>query len=197
MPLIRKPTGTPPPTAPSGGLGSASPDERWSAVRRLTAAADLDVLAAALQVETDPRVREAIFTSLARIGGPGAARAVARHIRSDDAGLRAGALDTLRGMPDVIIDVLPALLTDRDSDVRLLACELVRGAPGSGPARLVCELLEHEQEVNVAAAAVEVLSEVGGLEALPVLDRCAERFSAEPFMGFSIRIARERIGAQR
>lgn len=197
MPLIRKPPGASTPAAPSGGLDSASPDERWAAARRLTSAADVDVLAAALHVELDPRVREAIFTTLGRIGGPESARAVAAHIHSEDANLRSGALDTLRGMPNAILGVLPTLLADPDGDVRLLACELARGAPGPGPTRLLCELLEREQEVNVAAAAVEVLAEVGGPDALAALDRCQERFSAEPFMTFSIRVARDRIGAQR
>jgi hypothetical protein len=201
MPLIRRPAGDVAPASASaaggGGLASADADARWSAARRMTAPDDVGALAAALDREADPRVREAILTSLARIGDAASARAVAGHVRSDDAALRTAALDALRGMPRGVMACLPGLLADPDSDVRLLACELARDAPGPEPARLLCELIERDAEANVVAAAVDVLAEVGGREALPALGRCAARFADQPFLAFSIRVASERIGANR
>lgn len=196
MPLIRKPASEPAPERAPADLASTSADARWAAARSLGAPGDVPTLAAALESETEPRVREAIFTSLARIGGPDSARALARQIRSDDASLRTGALDALRGMASELGLVLPDLLGDADPDLRLLACELVRAAPTTDATARLCELLKEEREVNVAGAAVEVLCEVGDRTALPALDRCAERFRAEPFLVFAIGIARERIGAQ-
>jgi len=61
MPLIRRPAGDVPPAsaAGGGGLASADADARWSAARRMTAPDDVGALAAALDREGDPRVREA------------------------------------------------------------------------------------------------------------------------------------------
>jgi HEAT repeat protein len=194
MPLVRRP---PPPTeaaAPAAGPGQGS-DERWSAAR---AAADrpdgVMLLATALAGESDPRVREAIFTGLARIATVESAGVVAPYVRSDDAGLRTGAMDALRAMPDAARAHLSALLADSDADVRLLSCELARGLPESEANRLLGDLLERETEKNVCAAAIEVLAEIGRPEALPALRRCAARFAADPFIAFSVKVATDRIG---
>jgi hypothetical protein len=58
------------------------------------------------------------------------------------------------------------------------------------------DLLARESEINVCAAAVEVLAEVGTVNALPGLIQCEERFKTTPFLAFSIKIAKDRIAAQ-
>jgi HEAT repeat protein len=187
--------GAPPDTSP-GRLRDGDIDERWSAARGLTTPEGVAALAEALALETEPRVREAILTSLARIGTAECARAVIPHIRSDDASVRTGALDALMAMPQAVGASLPDLLDDRDPDVRLLACELVRAVPGPEAVGLLCRLIEQESEPNVCTSAIEVLAEAGGPEALPALARCAERFPGQPFLAFSIKVALERIGSQ-
>src|ERR1700754_85665 len=102
MPLVRKPTGTAsPPAGPDSSgilraLGSTSLEERWAAAR---AAADVPggaaALAHALRVEKEARVREVMFTSLARIGTRESIDAIVTLLRTDDANLRTGALDAL------------------------------------------------------------------------------------------------------
>ncbi|MDY6983670.1 MAG: HEAT repeat domain-containing protein [Pseudomonadota bacterium] len=203
MPLIRKPDkdarkpATPQPADLLRTLTQGDADARWSAAR---AAADLpdgvDALAAALPNETDARVREAMLTSLARIGSPRSVDAIVPLLRVDDAGVRTAALDALRAMPDAVRAQLPALLQDDDSDVRILCCEIARTLPRDEATRLLGELLTVETEVNVSAAAIDVLAEIGGPAALPALDRCAERFAGTTYLEFAIRIARGRILAQ-
>jgi HEAT repeat protein len=199
MPLVRK---DPTPSSPGAGrrgeplsaLSSASADERWTAARSLAASPEgVHALGQALLSEADPRVREAMFTSLARAGTAQSVAAVLPHLRSDDAGIRAGALDALRAMPAAVQPQLAGLLGDSDADVRLLACEIVRGLPGSAASELLCALLDRESQANVCAAAVEVLSEIGDPSSLPVLARCAARFAHEPFLVFAIRVASDRI----
>ena len=196
MPLIRKTPAPPGSPSDAGDLHSASADARWAAARRLASPEDVPALSTALERETEPRVREAIFTSLARIGGVQSARALAERIRSDEAALRTGAIDALRSMGPEREEVLAELLADPDGDVRLLACEIARQGEGERSGPLLCDLLLRETEPNVAAAAVEVLTEIGDSRALPALERCGERFAGEPFLAFAIRIARERIGAK-
>ena len=201
MPLIRKPpplpAAAPPDEAGPGLLTTGSGDERWAAARRLASHPEAaPILGAALQAEQDGRVRDALFTSLACIGGPEGVVAVLPCLRSDDASLRTGALDALKAMGEAVAPHLQALLGDPDADVRILACDLARQCPQAEAAALLCVLLDREDAANVCAAAVEVLAETGGPAVLPALARCAERFAADPFLTFSIRVAAERIGAQ-
>ena len=202
MPLVRKPGGNPPSTATAAGaaLGkraSVHADERWAAAR---AAADVPgsttALAGALRHEGDPRVREAMFTSLALIGTRESADEVISFLRSDSANLRAGALDALRTMTGNMRELLPRLLGDRDADIRILSCELTRNLPGPDATTLLCSLLADEHEANVCAAAIDVLAEVGGPAALPTLAECAVRFRDSPFLTFAIRTATDRINSQ-
>ena len=202
MPLVRKPKEPASTSKPEGlsllaALTSANPDERWAAAR---AAADVsggaEVLASGLRTETDPNVREAMFTSLARIGTTASANLLLPLLRCDEAQLRTGALDALRMMPAAVHEILPALLQDRDQDVRILSCELARILPSDEATKLLCAVLADEQQVNVCAAAVEVLTEVGSPAALPFLAECGRRFRGAPFLGFAIGIATQRINAQ-
>ena len=200
MPLIRK--GDAEPSAPIGGAGdviaaltNGTNDQRWAAAR---AAGDIpggvQALGRALGAEADARVREAFFTSLMRARSLEAVDAILPHLRSDDAKLRAGALDALRGMAGTAAPRLAALLSDPDADVRLLACEILRDLPSAEATPLLCRLLEREDQVNVCASAVEVLAEIGGPDVLPALSACAARFQNEPFLIFSIKAASARLG---
>ena len=197
MPLIRKePPLAPAPTAPDsrGDLKSPDAETRWTAARALAKdPSSTAALGDALTVETDARVRETLFTSLAHIQTPDAVRAILMHLRSPDAAIRAGALDALNSVPQAVESQLPNLLADPDPDVRLLVCDIVRRLPGPVACRYLCDLLARETQANVCGAAVDALSEVGDSTALPILADCAARFSTEPFLAFSIRIASSRI----
>lgn len=196
MPLIRGDRGSAAPgaAAPPPSLNSSDAESRWAAARALADQAEaVPELAAALRRETVPRVREAILTSLIRIGGTASAEAIMPSLRSDDVGLRAAAIEALQALPSAIASIVVQLFGDPDSDVRLLATELARNMKATDATRLLCGLIEHEPHPNVCAAAVEVLAEVGTREALPALERCAARFSATPFLPFAISIAIARI----
>jgi HEAT repeat protein len=178
-------------------LAQGTSDQRWRAARAAAALPDgLELLRHAISEERDPRVREAILTSLARIGTRESAEVVFPDLRSDDAQLRAAALDALRAMPAAMRDHLPQLLHDADPDVRLLACDLVRGQPAAEAGRLLGEVLARDSEANVCAAAVEVLAETGGPGVLPLLAQCGARFPDDPFLAFAIREAGERLAGQ-
>jgi HEAT repeat protein len=174
-------------------LENGTVSERWAAARALAQDANaVPLLVGALRAEQAPEVREAIFTSLVLIRSKEAAAAVASIIRSDDAQLRTGALDALGAMMDVGQPLLPALLSDPDPDVRLLACELVRPLDPHDGTELLRALLETEQLPNVCGAAVDVLSEVGVSTAVDVLQRCAMRFEGDPYLSFALSDAIER-----
>jgi HEAT repeat protein len=197
MPLTRS-SKTPAAAADSAplraALDSSDAEGRWAAARALSGdAGAVPALAAALEREAVPRVREAIMTALMRIGNAASVEAMLPYLRSDDAGVRAAAIEALQALPEAIAPFIPPLLSDLDSDVRLLATELARNLNGPEATRLLCDLLEREQHPNVCAAAIDVLTEVGTPQALPVLKACAARFAGTPFLPFAISVATARI----
>jgi hypothetical protein len=202
MPLVRKPADHPPDPVPDaskvlGLLASANPDERWAAARdAANVVGGVSAIAAALPTEHNSRVREAMFTTLARHATAESLDAIIGLLRSDSANLRTGALDTLRVLAAAAPELLPRLLSDADADVRILSCELARSLPNAEATHLLCVLLAAEQEINVCAAAVDVLAEVGSSDALATLHECARRFGDSPFIAFAIEIVIHRITSQ-
>ena len=195
MPLIKGGRGSVTPRATlQPALDGSDAESRWTAARALAGQADaVPELAAALRRETVPRVREAILTSLIRTGGSASAEAIVPCLRSEDAGLRAAAIEALQAMPLAISPMMVQLFSDPESDVRLLATELARNMKACDATPLLCDLIEQEPHPNVCAAAIEVLAEVGTPEALPALERCAVRFTSTPFLPFAISMAIARI----
>ena len=201
MPLRRpdKPDDVAPPPveatgALAGDLRHPDPERRWSAARRLgERPGAAEHLAAALVQETEPRVVEAIFTSLARRGGEESAPHLFPLLRSDDAALRNGAIEALQTMPAAMAGHIEELLHDLDSDVRIFAVELTRKMPAAAATASLCRLLDREAHPNVCAAAVDVLAEIGSRGAVPHLERCRDRFPDQPFLPFAIATAIETL----
>lgn len=197
MPLVRR---SPEPTgAPAGAtadeLRSPDPARRRAAARALAGVDAVPALAAALGTEADPAVRAALLDSLSAVGGEAVALALLPFLRSEDAGLRNGALEALRGDPAALAPHLPGVLADPDPDLRILAAELARGLAPDLATRLLCRMLEAESHPNACAAALDVLAEVGTPEALPLVQAMAARFAGDPFVPFAARVAAARIGS--
>ncbi len=201
MPLLKKgkPDDTaPPPPEPLDALVAelrhADPERRWSAARRLgDTPGAAEHLAAALVTEKEPRVIEAIFTSLARRGGEESAVHLLPLLRSDEAALRVGAIEALQTMPAALAQHIDALLRDPDSDVRIFAVEVTRKMPADWASASLCRLLDHEAHPNVCATAIDVLAEIGSVDAIPYLERCRARFADQPFLPFAIAAAIETL----
>ena len=171
MPLVRR---DPPP--PTISATASTPDRQR----------DADDLGFDLGTEKDPRARETLLATLVAIADPSAAVALARHLRSEDAGLRNACIEALQSMPAAAGSVLPGLLSDPDPDVRILATEIVRTQP-TGPANgWLAGLLDVETHPNVCGAAVEVLAEVGTPDAIPALLAARTRFASEAFLPLAI-----------
>jgi HEAT repeat protein len=199
MPFVKRDAPSPggpagEPAAAIAELNSPSAESRWSAARVLAGRPEaVSALAAALGRERVARVREAIMTGLMRIGDEASVRALLPYLRSQDAALRAAAVEALQAVPGAISPFIDQLLRDGDSDVRILATELVRNMPAPDATRALCAVLEREPHPNVCAAAIELLTEVGTRDAVPVLRSSAERFAGDPFLTFAVSTAIARI----
>jgi HEAT repeat protein len=205
MPLLRRdrPDKPAPPPQPEpldalvGELRHPDPERRWSAARRLAdAPGAAEHLAAALPGETEPRIVEAIFTSLIRRGGPESAVHLLPLLRSDDAALRGGAIEALLTMPADLDRHIEGLLEDPDSDVRIFAVDLTLKLPPARATALLCRVLDRDRHPNACAAAAGVLAEIGTSDAIPHLERCRDRFAGQPFLPFAISAAIESVSGR-
>jgi HEAT repeat protein len=156
----------------------------------------LAAFAAQLQTEPDRAVREAVFTALVTIGGGDAAALLGPLLRAEDAGLRNGAVETLRRLRDDAVPVVDRLLQDADGDVRYLTIEALRGWPPELAVPRLQALLTAETHVNVMGAALDVAAAAGDARLLPALATAQARFAGEGFVEFAIAEAIHTLAAR-
>jgi HEAT repeat protein len=174
-------------------LKSLDPSLRRGAARKLTdhpqAAAEL---CAALVIEPQESVRESILTALIRIGTKSAAAGLLPLLNSEDPGLRNGAIEALKTMPDAVAERVDDIFSG-SSDVRIFGVEILGALAHPDSPRLLMRIIAEEREINVCAAAVEALAECGDGAAVAPLTALLARFPDEPFLEFSVRAALARI----
>lgn len=175
-------------------LGDPDPRQRRLAARDLGAYPQSALnLGQALAAETDTSVREALFNSLGQIASDAAVQALLPLLRTEDAGLRNGAIEALAAMPQMVAPCVDRLLLDPDADVRIFAVNLLGELRHADVPRWLLQVLHHETHVNVVAAALEVMAEVGSAADIPALRSVRERFDHDAFIQFAADIAISRI----
>ena len=168
---------------------------RWAARDLAAHPQAASALGEQLLRETDASVREAMLTSLTSQTSEAAAGALLPLLRSEDAQLRNGAIEALAGMPEAVGPRIAGLLRDADVDVRIFTVNLLGELRHPQVLAWLLQVLAREPEVNVVAAAVEVLTEVGGPEHASALRAAQARFAGDDFIGFAVDMAVERIEA--
>ncbi|GKQ56208.1 HEAT repeat domain-containing protein (plasmid) [Sphaerotilus sulfidivorans] len=175
--------------------GGDAEQRRW-AVRDLTSHPQAAAaLGAQLLVERDAAVREAIFLALGTMASDEAVSALLPLLRSEDARLRNGAIEVLSGLPKVVGPRISALLLDADVDVRIFTVNLLGELRHEQVTQWLQQVLLSDREVNVVAAAIEVMAETGQPEHIDALRETRRRFADDPFIGFAADVAIERIRA--
>jgi hypothetical protein len=177
-------------------LGDADPAVRRWAARDLVEHPDGGpALCERLSREGDASVRAALFSSATRIGGAAVVPAMIELLRSEDPGLRNGAIEALASLPDAVAPQIECLLQDSDSDVRIFTINLLGELRHPQLLGWLTGVLEHEPEVKVVGAALEVLAEVGQPESLPALRLARQRFADDDYTCFAVDLAVQRIGS--
>ncbi|SEH25599.1 HEAT repeat domain-containing protein [Magnetospirillum fulvum] len=178
-------------------LASDDPGPRRAAARALAAYPEAaTALCNRLEIEPAPSVRAMILTTLIKIQNPAIAARLAALLRSDDVPLRTAVIEALQEMPDSAALHLRTLLNDPDSDVRIFAVNILGALRHADVPGWLAELIREEPHINVCAAAVDALAEIGDSEALADLDTLRARFASETFMSFAIDTATRRIRGQ-
>jgi HEAT repeat protein len=175
-------------------LAAADPTVRRAAVHDLAnypqAAMDLCDL---LEREANSSVRTVLFSTLITLHSPAVAGRLTTHLRSDDVALRNGAIEALQEMPDAVAPHLQQLLSDADSDVRIFAVNILAVLRHLRAPEWLAAVIRSDPHVNVCAAAIDGLAEVGSPEALNDLADLRRRFVGNAFMEFAIDAAMRRI----
>jgi len=107
--------------------------------------------------------------------------------------LRNGAIEALQEMPDAVAPHLQQLLSDADSDVRIFAVNILAVLRHLRAPEWLAAVIRSDTHVNVCAAAIDGLAEVGSPEALNDLADLRRRFAGNAFMEFAIDAAMSRI----
>jgi HEAT repeat protein len=168
---------------------------RWAARDLAAHPSAASVLGQQVLREADASVREALFVSLGTIANDAAAAALLPLLRSEDAALRNGAIESLAVMPRAVAPRITALLADADSDVRLLTVNLLGELRHEQVTAWLLQVLQRDPHVNVVSAALEVMAETGRPEQAPALHAVRERFADDPFIGFAVDMALQRMCA--
>ena len=181
-----------------GQLQDPHPDARWRAARSLADdPTTAGTLCARLAQEADHAVQGALLTALIGFDSLEAAQGLIPLLRSSEAGLRNAVVEALQRMPKAAGPLVEPLLTDADRDIRIFAIDILHELRPPGAAAWLERLLEQDSDVNVCAAAVNCLADMGTSESVPSLRAVIERFPREPFLLFAARAAIRLIAAAR
>lgn len=205
MPLIKN-VSTQPVEGDERGKGREVPDlvaqlnapdpavRRWAARDLATHPEAVAALIAHLSGESDVSVRKVMFTTLVRLNDPAAVVGMAALLRSEDIALRNEAVEALREFPDGMAGIIRELLSDNDPDVRIFGVNILESLRHPHVEKWLLELLARDPHVNVCAAAVDVLAEVGTELCRPPLHDLKKRFPKVPYLRFAIDVVLQRIG---
>jgi HEAT repeat protein len=168
---------------------------RRQAARELAHLAEgIPMLCDHLEREPAVSVRSVIVTSLIQSRSRAAVEGLICYLRSENTALRNEAVEALQEMPDEIEPYMEALLSDPESDVRIFAVNILSALPHPRAPEWLNTVILEDDHVNVCAAAVDCLAEVGTPASIPALKELRLRFGDQPFMTFAIDAALKRIG---
>jgi HEAT repeat protein len=175
-------------------LVSESVSIRRQAARALSALPEATgLLCAHLSGEPNLSVRSIIYTGIISQPSAAAVQGLLPLLRSEEVSLRNEAIQALQEMPNVVMPQMELALTDADSDVRIMATNVLAALHHpDAPARLL-RIVAEDAHVNVCSAALDGLAEVGEVEAIPVLESLMLRFRDVAYIQFAARAAIRRI----
>jgi HEAT repeat protein len=112
---------------------------------------------------------------------------------SEDANLRGGAIEALQEMPEQVAPHIESMLADPDSDVRIGVVAILAALRHPKVPGWLQAVVVTDPHVNVCAAAIDALAEVGEPEVIPDLRALAKRFAEVAFIQFAVDAASRRI----
>ena len=156
----------------------------------------VDALCARLVEETSGAVREAIVLALIGIGGEPVAGRVGALLRSQDARVRNAAVEILQSLGTQARGTVSELLKDPDRDVRLCAVNVLGEARYREAIAMLRDVVDTDPDVNVVAAAIEHLGEMGSRREDGACIEGARRRFDDPFLHYVAGLALQKMRAE-
>ncbi|MCF6309651.1 MAG: HEAT repeat domain-containing protein [Sulfurimonas sp.] len=107
-------------------------------------------------------------------------------LKSDNAYIRNLGISILRDFGDAIKYYIVKFLIGDDRDLRIFAINVLGDVDFSESRDMLIELLEDEEDINVAMTAVDYLSEIGEEEDIELLESLKDRFKDDVYAKFAV-----------
>ena len=95
-------------------------------------------------------------------------------------------ISILRNFGDSIKYYIVKFLIGDDKDLRIFAINVLGDVDFSESRDMLIELLETEDDINVAMTAVDYMGEIGEVEDIPLLESLKERFTGDFYAEFPV-----------
>ena len=107
-------------------------------------------------------------------------------LKLENAYLRNLGISILQSYGDAIKYYIVKFLIGDDRDLRIFAINVLGDVNFAESRDMLVELLEKEQDINVAMTAVDYMAEIGEEEDIPLLESLKERFGEDPYVVFAV-----------
>ncbi|MYM39198.1 HEAT repeat domain-containing protein [Duganella qianjiadongensis] len=150
-------------------------------------------LLARLPREPEAAVRAIILSTLLKLADQGVVLQLLACLRSGEPALCQEIIGVLQQLPALVAPQIPALLRDSDSALRILTVNILESLRHADVEALLLEVIARDEHLNVCAAAVDLLGEVGSAAARLPLQQLKQRFAGEPYIAFAADLALRRL----
>ena len=107
-------------------------------------------------------------------------------LKLNNAYIRNLGISILRDFGDSIKYYIVKFLIGDDRDLRIFAINVLGDVDFAESRDMLVELLESEEDVNVAMTAVDYMGEIGEVEDIKLLESLKQRFSGEVYVEFAV-----------
>lgn len=107
-------------------------------------------------------------------------------LKQDNAYIRNLGISMLRNFGDAIKYYIVKFLIGDDRDLRIFAINVLGDVDFASSRDMLVELLETEEDINVAMTAVDYMGEIGEPEDIPLLKSLKERFNGDVYAEFAV-----------
>ena len=107
-------------------------------------------------------------------------------LKLDNAYVRNLGISMLRDFGAAIKYYIVKFLIGEDRDLRIFAINVLGDVDFAESREMLVELLETEEDINVAMTAVDYMGEIGEMDDIPLLESLKERFAGEFYVEFAV-----------